>query len=121
MINKDRTVAVTATDLISLYSVILSAAGVTLTAVNSKDPLGEFVIEEDPANAVIASEPVKNLDFDAAVTAATVYFVPTYDYEGFKIAGELVETTGDEVVNDHANLYKATLATGAVAIAKVGI
>lgn len=121
MINKDRVVAVTATDLVSLYALILSAAGTTLTAVDAKNPEGDFVIEEDPANAVIASEPVKSLDFDAAVTAAVVYFVPTYDYEGFKIAGAAVETTGADVVNDHANLYKATLATGAVAIEKVGI
>ena len=43
------------------------------------------------------------------------------DYEGFKIAGAAVVATGDEVIADHANLYKATLASGAVAIEKVGL
>lgn len=120
MINKDRVVQVTATDLVSLYGLILKVAGVTLTAVDAENPEGEFKIEENPANAVIASEPVKNFDFAGTTSAATVYFVPTYDYEGFMIAGAAVATTGDEVVADHANLYKATLATGAVAIEKVG-
>ena len=45
----------------------------------------------------------------------------TYDYEGFKIAGAAVAVTGDEVVADHANFYKATLATGAVTIEKAGV
>ena len=86
-----------------------------------KYELGDFVIEENPANDVIASEPVKSFDFAGTTSAAVVYFVPTYDYEGFKIAGAAVEATGDEVDADHANLYKATLATGAVSIAKVGL
>ena len=121
MINKDRVVPVTAIDLMSLYALILKAAGETITAVDAKDPEGDFVIEENPANDVIASEPVKSFDFAGTTSAAVVYFVPTYDYEGFKIAGAAVEATGDEVVADHANLYKATLATGAVSIAKVGL
>lgn len=120
MINKDRVVATTAIDLITLYSRIFAIAGTTVTAIEAENPSGEFVISEDPANAVLASEPVKSLDF-AGATAATVYFAPTYDYEGFKIDGAAVEATGDEVVADHANLYKATLATGAVTIEKVGL
>lgn len=121
MINKDRVVPTTAIDLLSLFSVILSAAGTTVSAVEAKDPLGDFEIEENPANALIAAEPVKSFDFAGTTDAAVVYFVPTYDYEGFKIAGEAVETAGEEVIADHANLYTATLATGTVTIAKVGI
>ena len=121
MINKDRSVAVTSTDLLSLYALILKASGVTLAVVDAKNPEGEFEIDENPASAVIASEPVKSFDFADPTDAAVVYFGPTYDYEGFKIAGAAVETTGDEVINDHANLYKATLATGAIAIEKVGV
>ena len=121
MINKDRVVPVTATDLVTLYALILSAAGTTVSAVEAKNPEGEFEIEENPANALIAAEPVKNFDFAGTTDAAVVYFVPTYDYEGFKIAGAAVETAGEEVVADHANLYTATLATGTVTIAKVGI
>lgn len=121
MINKDRTVAVTATDLISLYALILKVSGVTLEKVDAKDPNGTFEIEEDPTDDLIASEPVKSFDFAGTSSAAVVYFVPTYDYEGFKIAGAAVVATGDEVIADHANLYKATLATGAVTIEKVGL
>ncbi len=121
MINKDRVVPVTAIDLLSLYALILKAAGETITAVDSENPEGEFKIEENPANDLIASEPVKSFDFAGTTDAAVVYFVPTYDYEGFLIAGAAVTATGDEVINDHANLYKATLATGAVTIEKVGL
>ena len=121
MINKDRVVATKAIDLITLYSRIFAIAGVTVSAIEAKNPNGEFEISEDPANAVLASEPVKSIDFAAGATAAVVYFVPTYDYEGFKIEGAAVESSGDEVIADHANLYKATLATGAVTIEKVGL
>lgn len=121
MINKDRVVPVTAIDLLSLFGVILKAAGVTLDVLEAKNVEGDFVIDANPASAVIASEPVRSIDFAGSTDAAVVYFVPTYDYEGFKIAGAVVEATGDEVVADHANLYKATLATGAVTIEKAGV
>ena len=121
MINKDRVVPVTAIDLLSLYALILKAAGTTLSVLESASVEGDFTVSENPANAVIAAEPVRSLDFAGTTDAATVYFVPTYDYEGFKIAGAAVETAGDEVVADHANLYTATLATGTVTIAKVGV
>lgn len=121
MINRDRVVNINAIDLLTLYTRIFAIAGVTVDAIDAENPEGEFVVDADPANAVIASEPVKSLDFAAGATAAVVYFAPTYDYEGFKVAGAAVVTTGDEVVNDHANLYKATLSSGAVAIEKVGL
>ena len=121
MINKDRVVNINAIDLLTNYPRMFAIAGVTVTAIDAKDPEGNFVVDADPANAVIASEPVKSLDFAAGATAAVIYFAPTYDYEGFKVEGAAVATTGDEVVADHANLYKATLATGAVSIEKVGL
>ncbi len=121
MINKDRVVSVTAIDLLSLFGVILKAAGITLDVLETKTVDGDFVIEENPTNTLLASEPLRSLDFAGTTDAAVVYFVPTYDYEGFKIAGAAVEATGDEVVADHANLYKATLATGAVTIEKAGV
>lgn len=121
MINRDRVININAIDLLTLYTRIFAIAGITVDAINAENPSGEFVVDSDPANAVIASEPVKSLDFAAGATAATVYFAPTYDYAGFKVAGAKVETTGDEVEADRANLYKATLATGAVTIEKVGL
>lgn len=120
MINKDRVVATTAIDLITLYSRVFAIAGTTVTKIDALNPEGDFEITSNPANAVLASEPVKSLDFGAGATAAVVYFAPTYDYEGFKIAGVAVTSTGDDVVKDHANLYKATLSSGAVAIEQIG-
>ena len=120
MINKDRVVATTAIDLITLYSRIFAVANVTVAKVDAKNAEGDFVIEENPASALLASEPVKSFDFAGTTDAAVVYFAPTYDFEGFKIAGAAVTASGAEVVADHANLYKAELATGAVTITQIG-
>ena len=53
------------------------------------------------------------------MTAGVVYFVPSYDYEGFKVNGTAVVTTGADVDADGRTLYTATLSGGGVAIAKV--
>lgn len=121
MINNDRIVQVTATDLLSLYALILKVAGTTLTVANAANP-GEFEVAEAPqSGSLIASEPVKALDFGADVSAATVYFVPSYDYEGFKVNGTAVTTSGAEVKADGRSLYLATLSGGAVSIAAQGV
>lgn len=119
MINTSRIVPVTAIDLLSLYGLIIKAGGTTLTAVNAANPTGDFSITA-AANALICSEPAKKVDIAAAVTSATIYFVPTYDYEGFSLAGVDVTTLGASVEKDGRTLYTATLADGAVTIAKVG-
>ena len=119
MINRDRVVATTAIDLITLYTRIFAIAGVTVSAIDAANPNGEFVVSEDPANAVIASEPVKSLDFAAGATAAVVYFAPTYDYEGFKVAGSAATMAGATVVTDGISLYKAVLSSGTVTITAV--
>jgi len=119
MINTDRIVPVTAIDLISLYGLIIKAAGTTLTAVNAKTSDGKFQIDS-ASNALIASEPVQHVNIASAVTSATIYFVPGYDYAGFSLNNVEVETAGADVVADGKTLYTATLATGTVTIAKVG-
>lgn len=119
MINNDRIVPSTAIDLISLYGLIIKIAGTTLTAVDAETVDGQFVVSS-AANALIASEPVKSLDFTSDVSSATVYFVPAYDYDGFSVNGTKVTTEGADVYADGKTLYTATLATGAVTIAKVG-
>lgn len=118
MINTDRIVQVSKTDLLTLYGTILKIAGTTVTAAQATAP-GKFAITSAP-NALIAAEPVESLDFAAAVTSATVYFVAAYNYAGFSLAGTAVETAGADVVADAATLYTATLADGVVTIAKVG-
>lgn len=121
MINNDRIVPVTATDLLSLYAVILKAASVTLTVAEASHP-GVFEVAAAPqSGSLIASEPVKSIDLGENVSAVTVYFVPAYDYEGFTLAGTAVETSGDEVVADGHSLYLATFSSGAVSIAAKGV
>lgn len=123
MINNDRIVPVTATDLISLYGLILTmnSSNSGLTALDAEDVTGTFQIT-DGSNPLIASEPVSTCDIDAttsSVSAATLYFVPAYDYSGFTIDGAAVTPTGS-VNADGRTLYKAVLATGAITITKVG-
>lgn len=121
MINNNRIVSVTAIDLLSLYGLILGQSGKTLTVANAKDSEGDFEVAEAPeSGSLIASEPVKSLDFATDVSAATVYFVPTLDYVGFSINGAAVTTTGDTVNPDGRTLYLATLSSGSVSIAKQG-
>lgn len=123
MINTDRIVPVTATDLISLYGLILkqdTTNNASLAKLESSD-MGEFQITSGSA-PLLANEPAKKIDIDAtasSVSACTVYFVPAYDYEGFTVDGEAVVPTG--TVNADGNtLYKAVFATNAITITQVG-
>ena len=123
MINNDRIVPVTATDLITLYGVILKqdTTNNSSLAKLTADAAGEFQIKSGSA-PLIANEPAKSIDIDAtasSVSACTVYFVPAYDYKGFTIDGSAVTPTGT-VEADGRTLYKAVLATGAITITKVG-
>ena len=124
MINTNRIVPVSATDLISLYGLILlqdsNNSGLTALAANNAE--GDFQITSGSA-ALLASEPVKTCDIDAtasSVSSATLFFVPAYDYAGFSIDGVAVQTAGAQVSADGRTLYKATLATGTITLAKVG-
>lgn len=119
MINQNRIVPVTVTDLLTLYGTIMKLAGTTVTAVQATDP-GVFELTSGSGN-LLAAEPVETLDFGSSVTAAVVYFVPAYNYSGFSIAGTAVTpAAGSAEVNpDGRTLYSATLANGAVTIAQV--
>lgn len=122
MINKDRIVPVQATDLLSLYSVILAQDSNNSSLEKlSANEIGEFQITAN-SKLYIADEPVKSIDIDAtasSVSATSVYFVPAYDYAGFTIDGVAVTPTGSVVADGHT-LYKAVLATGAITITKIG-
>lgn len=125
MINAERIVPVTATDLITLYGLILkqdTTNNSSLTALQAIDTAGDFEVKS-ASNPLLASEPVKSLNIDAtasSISTATIYFVPAYDYKGFSIDGVAVDTEGVAVEADGRTLYKATLATGDVTIAKAG-
>lgn len=120
MINQDRIVPITVIDLISMYGLVLALAADTKpTALEATDTDGDFEVTTNSAT-LLANEPVKALDFGSGVTASTVYFVAAYNYAGFTINGAATTTTGATVEADGRTLYSATLADGAVTIAKVG-
>lgn len=119
MINTNRVVPITAQDLITMYGTILKIASVNVTALSTTASDGTFSIAS-ASGTVLANEPLKSCNITAG-TSATIYFVPTYDYAGFTIAGSPVTTTGATVEPDGRTLYTATLSGGnAIAIAKVG-
>ena len=118
MINQDRIVPVAKTDLLTLYGTTLKIASVSVTALAAADAEGNFAQDTNSAT-VIAAEPVKTLNFGSSVTAATVYFIPAYDYKGFTKTGATLTVTGD-VDADGVTLYSATLSTNALTISKVG-
>ena len=122
MINANRIVPVMATDLLSLYGLILkqdsnNSSMVALAAVNP----GEFSQTTNSA-VVIANEPVATFNFASGVSAGTVYFVAAYDYVGFTVAGVAATVADNHVtVNpDGATLYKAVLSSSTVTITQVG-
>ena len=119
MINNDRIVPVTKIDLITLYGNIMVLAGTSVSKCDAINAEGDFVLETGSGN-LIASEPVKSFDFGADVSAAVVYFIPTYDYVGFSIDGTAVEVEGVDVNPNGVDLYTATLSDSTVTIAKVG-
>ena len=120
MINNDRIVPITAVDLLTMYGLVLSVAlDSAPTALNAADTEGDFSQTTNSAT-VICSEPVKSLNFGASVTAATVYFVPAYDYSGFTKTGATLTKAGVDVVADGHSLYSATLSSGTLTFAKVG-
>jgi hypothetical protein len=124
MINKNMSIPVQATDLLSLYAVILKMNGdnSSLAKLDALDVDGNFQVKSGSA-PLLATQPVESIDIDAtasSVSAATIYFVPAYDYKGFTIDGEAVTPTGS-VEADGNTLYKAVLATNAITITKVGL
>ena len=125
MINKDRIVPVQATDLLSLYGLILKmdSNNATLAKLDALDVDGNFKVTSGSA-PLLCSQPVESIDIDAtasSVSSATIYFVPAYDdhYKGFTIDGSAVTPTGS-VDADGVTLYKAALSSGAITITKIG-
>ena len=123
MINNDRIVPVQATDLITLYAVILKqdSNNSTLAKVDAKNANGDFAITA-ASTPLLCSEPAKSIDLAAAVTAATVYFVPTYDFVGFSLAGVAEEPAAGsvDIDADGNTLYKVVLSSGDITVTKVG-
>lgn len=120
MINKDRIVPVTATDLITLYSVILTGMGNTIYKLEPVAP-GIFEINTDAESGLVCTEPVKELTFDAGVSDSEFFFLADYDFKGFFQSGAELSVSGDEIIPDGVTPYAAVLGSGAVAVSKIGL
>lgn len=123
MINEDRIVSVTKTDLITLYGMILMAANVNVAKLDAT-AAGTFKISSAlTTDYVLADEPVKSLDIASTVTSASIYFVPAYDFEGFTVGGAsaTIASASVDVEKDGNTLYLAVLADGEITISKVGL
>lgn len=117
MINNDRIVPVTQTDLLSLYGLILkqdsnnaSMATLQATTVDGQFSCGTGIH--------LAAQPVKSCDFTGA--SGTLYFVADYNYEGFTKSGAAVTMGGATVNPDGKTLYKAALSSNTVTITQIG-
>ena len=122
MINDARIVPITTVDLISMYGFVLAAAAAAASGTAPEKLAATEIATFDVATnskTYIANEPVKALTFGSSITACTLYFVPAYDYTGFTKTGATLTVSGD-VEPDGRTLYKATLSTNALTIAKVG-
>lgn len=116
MINTNQIVPVTALDLLTLYSVILKAANVSVTKLAGAD--GAYSVAAN--GTYLADAPVETLDFASTASAATVYFVPGYDFTAIKIAGT-AQTFVTPPDPDGRTLYSAALSSGSVTLTKVGL
>lgn len=118
MINNDRIVPVQKVDYLTLVSQILDIAQVSVTKLAASE-VGKFSQTTNSAT-VLCAEPVDSFNFGSSVTAATVYFVAGYGFAGFTKTGATLTVTGT-VDTESVQLYKATLSTNALTIAKVGL
>lgn len=118
----DRIVPITAIDLISMYGTIMRLASTSFVTVEAATTNGEFELTKGSGN-FLATEPVKKFTFGSDVSAAVIYFVPAYDYEGFVIddTGVTPAEGSVTVVPDGKTLYSATLLSGTITIAKVSL
>lgn len=118
MINTKRIVPVQKSDLLSIIGTMFKIAGTSITKVSASAP-GVFALTSGSGN-VLADEPVISMDFGAAVTSITVYFIPAVDFDGFSISGTAATFSGT-LDADGATLYSATLSTGTITVAKVAL
>lgn len=119
MINANRIVPVTKTDLLTLVGTILGLVGISYSVLDADDTVGDFTVTASgAAGNLLAAQPVKTLDFADGTTSGTVYFVAAYDFAGFAIAGAAAEAEG-AVISDASTLYKAVLADSAITVTAI--
>ena len=117
MVNTDMIVPIVKIDRISAIGEALTFAGTSYGVLAGT--AGDFVVTgSGSAGNKLANAPVKTLDFASGVTGGTVYFIPAYDFAGFKIAGTAVTATGT-VNADGVSLYTAVLSDSAITVTAI--
>lgn len=121
MINNSRIVSPLATDLLSIYAVALkqNSNNSSLAKVSASSVEGDFNVTTNSAVSFL-DEPAKSITLGTSVTAATIFFVPAFSYEGIKKTGAELTISGS-VDADGSTLYKAVLDSGTVTITKEGL
>ena len=114
MINKDRIVPIQAVDRLSSIGEVMALANITFAVVAADDIQGNFTVAT--TGNKLLNQPAKAINFTAA--SGTVYFIPGYSWEGFKISGAAASATG-AVNADCTTLYKAVLASGAITVTQI--
>lgn len=120
MINTDRIVPVQKTDLLTLYSVILKASGVTLEKLAAENATGEFKVTEAATGSYLCAEPLKSVDVASGVSTS-FYFVAMDGYKGMTVNGSAATMAGDDIAADGSSLYKATVSGSTITIAAQGL
>lgn len=121
MVNVNRIVPVKATDLITLYSVILNTSIESLGLLESSD-IGTFNLATASATNYLANEPVEKCNVGSGVTA-NIYFVPAYNFKGFTMEGVAftIADNGVTIEKDGSTLYKASLSGSTCTYTKAGL
>ena len=115
MINTNRIVPVTKTDLLTLYATNINLmqnmlGGNSLAILSPEDVQGNFVLAENSEVTYFCNQPVKTLHF-ATVGPVSVYFVAAYDFEKVYVGEDDTYIDGSlrnsDVKKDCATLYLA--------------
>lgn len=121
MINKNRIVPVTKTDLLTLYATninfTLNSGGANpLTILSPEDVQGNFLLTENSGVTYFCNQPVKSLHI-ATIGPVTVFFVAAYDFEKVYVNEDDTYIDGSlrnsDVIKDCATLYLAYVDSGA--------
>lgn len=120
MINKDRIVPVTKTDLLTLYSAMLTIAGTEVKKLSDDIP-GDFKVTED--GTYMADQPVKTLALD---TACVVYMMPALDFIGVTAGNRSItpadlESLGGNCGQLYKITYTTTAGTGSLTLQRIGL
>ncbi len=122
MINHSRVVPIQKIDLLTLIGTVMALIGTSYEPITAETILGDYKLTGTGSlGNKLADQPVKTLDIGSGVTAATVYFVADYGFDGITVNGAAA-TISDSglalaaIKKDAVTLYKAVYADSTVTI-----